>query len=358
MRPYLRAALTAGAVLAAVAVGVAVRTLNVYGVFTDVTPAFAGQCTAIRGVVGPEDIAIDEKTRLAFVSALDRYAMAKGKPSPQDGIYVLPLDGPAHLTKLAGAPADFHPHGISLLRDAGGLVLQVISHHTDGTSGIEIFDVSAPSGGPVRLIHIGDVESRELSSPNAIAAVDRERFYVVNDHGSTTAFGRWLEDLLVLPRANLLYFDGMVFRVVAQHLAYPAGLALSPDGRYLYATEINARRIDTFARQPVSGSLDQAGTLDIPSGVDNLRFDAKGQLWVGSHPKNIAMNAFRSDPSRPAPSEIFKVTLANDIPQSAQVVYSDMGTQIGGSSVAAVSGTRMLIGSPLDNHVLDCVMGR
>ncbi|MEJ0043935.1 MAG: SMP-30/gluconolactonase/LRE family protein [Rhizomicrobium sp.] len=232
-----------------------------------------------------------------------------------------------------------------------------ISHHTDGTSGVATFEVPPPAGGTTRLIEIGDVESRELSTPNAIAAVDRERFYVVNDHGSTTAFGRWLEDLLVLPRANLLYFDGTVFRVVAQHLAYPAGLALSPDGRYLYATEINARRIDTFARQPVSGALDQAGTLDIPSGVDNLRFDAKGGLWVGSHPKNIAMNAFRSDPSKPAPSEIFKIALANDIPQSATLVYADLGKQIGGSSVAAVSGDRMLIGSPLDNHILDCRLG-
>src|SRR6185437_14190447 len=52
-----------------------------------------------------------------------------------------------------------------------------------------------------------------------IAAVDRERFYIANDHGSTTALGRALDDYLVLPRANLLYFDGTVFRAVAQHMA-------------------------------------------------------------------------------------------------------------------------------------------
>ncbi|MEI9990007.1 MAG: SMP-30/gluconolactonase/LRE family protein [Rhizomicrobium sp.] len=352
MRPYVRAALTAAAVLAAVAIGFVVRTLNAYGVFTDVTPGFAGQCAAIGGIAGTEDIAIDAQSRLAFISATDRRALARGTPSPRDGIYVLPLDGPAHPTKLAGAPADFHPHGISLVRDAGGLALLAIDHHKDGTSSVEVFEV--PASGPVKLSEIGDIESRELSSPNAIAAVDRDHFYIANDHGSATAFGRALEDLLVLPRADILYFDGMVFRVVAQHLAYPSGLALSPDGHFLYATETNARRLDAFTRQPVSGSLDQAGTLDIPSGVDNLRFDAKGTLWVGSHPKGLAMAAFRDDPSRPAPSEIFRVTLANGIPQSARAVYTDLGKQIGGASVAAVSGDRMLIGSPLDGHLLDC----
>ena len=352
MRPIVRAAVTAGAVLAAVAIGVVVRSLNAYGVFTDVTPGFAGQCTAIRGVEGPEDIAIDRTSGLAFISAMDRRAFRAGRASAQDGIYVLPLNGSARLTKLSGTPPDFHPHGITLVRDAGGLVLVAIGHRKDGSSNVEIFEI--PAGGPPRLAEIGDVESRELSNPNAIVALDRERFYVANDHGSTTAFGRTLEDLLVLPRADIVYFDGMVFRVVAQHLAYASGLALSPDGRFLYATETNARRLDTFSRQPVSGALDQSSTLDIPSGVDNLRVDDKGNLWIGSHPKGLAMAAFRGDPTKPAPSEVFEATLASGIPQSATPVFVDDGKKIGGSSVAAVSGNRMLIGAPLDDHILDC----
>ncbi len=133
-----------------------------------------------------------------------------------------------------------------------------------------------------------------------------------------------------------------------------AGLALSPDGNFLYATETVARRLDTFSRQPVSGALEEAGRLDIPSGLDNLRFDAHGALWIGSHPKGLAMATFSSDRSKPAPSEVFKVTLAGGIPQSAAPVFADDGQKIGGSSVAAVDGNRMLIGSPLDDHMLDC----
>ncbi|HJW40048.1 MAG TPA: SMP-30/gluconolactonase/LRE family protein [Rhizomicrobium sp.] len=353
MRPVARAATTAGAILIAVLIAAILRTLYIYGVFTSVTPGFAGNCAAIAGVAGPEDIAIDEKSRLAFVSAFDRRARAGGRSAPQDGIYVLSLDHPDRLTKLAGTPDDFHPHGISLLRDADGLVLMAINHRKDGTNSVEIFDVSAANSA-VALHQTGTIESRELVSLNAIAAVDRERFYIANDHGSTTAFGRALDDYLVLPRANLLYFDGTVLRVVAQHLAFPSGLALSPDGHFLYATEANARRLDIFARQPVSGTLDEAGTLAIPSNLDNLRFDSSGNLWVGSHPKALAMVAFRADRKKPAPSEIFKVTLTNGVPQLAEAVYTNNGEQIGGSSVAAVSGKTMLIGSPLDDHILAC----
>jgi arylesterase/paraoxonase len=350
MRPYLRAAVTAGAVLTAVAVGFGVRALNAYGVFTDTAPGFAGTCTSIGGVEGPEDIAIDAPSRRAYVSALDRRAMAGGKPSAKDGLYVLPLDGAPHLTRLAGTPADFHPHGISLVRDAEGLVLMAINHRSDHTNAVEIFAVAADG----TLRQTGSVTGGQLVSPNAIAAIDADHFYVANDHGSTTALGRTLEDLMVLPRANIVYFDGLVFRAVAEHMAFASGLALSPDGHFLYATETLARRIDTFARQPVSGALDEAGRLDIPSGVDNLRRDANGNLWVGSHPKALAMAAFRDDPAKPAPSDVFKVTLAGGVPQSATAVFVDDGKRIGGSSVAAVDGRTLLIGSPLDYHILDC----
>jgi len=354
MRPILRAAVTAGAVLAAVVVGFGVRTLNAYGVFTDVTPGFAGTCSAVAGVEGPEDIAIDATSHRAFVSALDRRAMARGKPSAQDGLYVLSLDGTPHLTKLSGTPKDFHPHGISLMRDANGLVLMAINHRSDHTNAIEIFEVAADG----TLHQSGSITGGQLVAPNAIVALDRDRFYVANDHGSTTGFGRQFEDLFILPRANILYFDGLVFRIVANHMAFASGLALSPDGNFLYATETIARRLDTFSRQPVSGALEEAGRLDIPSGVDNLRRDANGNLWIGSHPKAFAMAAFRADPSKPAPSEVFRVTLAGGIPQSATPVFTDDGKKIGGSSVAAVDGNRMLIGSPLDDHILDCATAR
>ncbi len=214
MRPVVRAAISAGSVVLVGLLAVGFRTLNAYGVFTDVTPGFAGSCTAIAGVRGPEDIVIDAPSGLAFISAMDRRAFAAGKPSPQDGLFLLRPSATA-VSKLSGAPKDFHPHGISLVRDANGrLTLLAINHRADGSNSIEVFDVVTDSSA-VSLRQTGSITSGQLVSPNAIAAVDGDHFYVVNDHGSSTAFGRTLEDLLLLPRADLLYFDGMVFHVVA-----------------------------------------------------------------------------------------------------------------------------------------------
>jgi arylesterase/paraoxonase len=376
MKSLARALLTAGTVIVAAGIGVVARTLDIYGAFTSVpSHPLAGQCTAITGIQGPEDIAIDFPSKLAFISAFDRRAAAAHKWSSQDGIYATSLTSaevftPAAkrgtlkvtftleknvasraMTRLAGTPADFHPHGISLYRDANGLVLMAINHHADGTSSVEAFDVKI-AGDTVSLSETGNIESRELVAPNAIVALDRARFFVTNDHGSTTATGKMLEDVLILPRANVLFFDGMVFRPAADHLAFPSGLAISPDGHRLYVTEANARRLDTFALNPESGQLEQQGTLDIATNLDNVRFDDHGTLWLGSHPKGLAMVAYSRDPKQPAPSEIFKIGMNAGIPQSADLVYA--GTDIGGSSVAAVMGDRMLTGGPLSDRVLDC----
>jgi len=68
------------------------------------------------------------------------------------------------------------------------------------------------------------------------------------------------------------------------------------------------------------------------------------------------MGAFFADPSKPAPSEVFRVALSDGLPQAAALVYGDLGQGIGGASVAAVMGQRLLIGSPLDAKILDCTM--
>ncbi|HEY0105973.1 MAG TPA: SMP-30/gluconolactonase/LRE family protein [Rhizomicrobium sp.] len=355
MRPAARSALTAAILVAVLVVGAAVRTLIAYGVFTAVTPGFGGRCTAIATPPGPQDIAVDEKSGLAFVSVFDRRALAAHRPSAKDGLYALALKGPSTPVRLAGTPAGFHPHGISLARTADGkLALLAINRRADGTSAIAVFDVATSPA--VKLTETGSIAGAELTSPGAVAAVDAAHFYVANEHGGTTAFGRWLDDILLLPRANILYFDGNVFQIVAKGLAHPSGLALSPDGHFLYAAETYARRLDAFTRSPISGVIQPVGALDIPSGLDGLRFDPAGDLWVAGHPKAFAMAAYRTDPARPAPSQIFKVTLANGIPIRAAAFYANLGGEIGGASVAAVSGNRLLIGAPLDDHILDCRM--
>jgi len=354
---WYRIAATAGAVLTVAILAGAARLTESHGVFTKVVPGFAGSCRPIKSATGPEDIAIDAKDKVAFVSATDRPARSNRKPSAGDGLYSYAYAEPGALpVKLSGTPHDFHPHGISLFRAPdGGLTLMAINHRMDGSNTVDIFSVDIDKGA-VQLTEVGSIGGADLASPNDLAAVDEDRFYIVNDHTSKTALGRWLDDTLVLPRTNVLYFDGIKFVEVANGLNFPSGAALSPDGRYLYVTESYPRTLLTFERNTFTGQLKQVNALAIASNLDNADVAADGSIWVGSHPKAFAMAAFREDPSKPAPSEIFRASVTDGIPQSAALVYANMGQEIGGSSVGAVADGRLLIGSPFDDKILNCTL--
>jgi arylesterase/paraoxonase len=352
---WYRVAATAGAVLIVAILAGAARLTESHGVFTKVVPGFAGSCQPVKSATGPEDIAIDAKDKIAFVSATDRSARNKGKPSSGDGLYSYAYAQPGAVpVKLSGTPRDFHPHGISLFRASdGGLTLMAINHRLDGSNTVDIFSVDIDKGA-AELTEVGSIGGAVLASPNDLAAVDDDRFYVVNDHTSKTEFGRWLDDTLVLPRADILYFDGIKFVEVANGLNYPNGAALSADGRYLYVTEAYPRTLLTFERNTFTGQLKQVNALAMASNLDNADVAADGSIWVGSHPKAFAMAAFREDPSKPAPSEIFRVSVKDGIPQGAKLVYANMGAEIGGSSVGAAADGRLLIGSPYDDKILNC----
>lgn len=354
MKPVKRIAIMLGAAVAIGAAGLVLRALIAGGTFTRVTPGFAGTCRTLSGVVGAEDIEIDPMDRLVFLSVSDRRASST-KPSSTDGIYTLPLDRPDRgFTRLAGVPAAFHPHGISLFRAAdGSLTLMAVNHLSPGHSAVDIFDVPVADG-KATLNEIGDIRSDKLISPNDVAAVGKERFYVTNDHGSRTKLGVTLENYLLLPRADVLYFDGSVFTEAAQGLVFANGIALSPDGAHVYVAETTARRVRTFGRDMFSGRLMPENTLALPSGPDNIDVDERGDLWIAGHPKLFAVVAYASDPSAPSPSQILHARVAGGIPQEAIAVYTDLGGNIGAASVGAVAKNRLFIGSIFDAKILDC----
>jgi arylesterase/paraoxonase len=352
MMPIRRIAITAAAVMLAGVAALAARTLIMGGMFADVTPGFSGTCKTLKGIVGAEDIAVDRDSGLVFLSASDRRA---DPPSRADGIYTLSLAHPeSGIVRLAGAPADFHPHGISLFRAAdGSLTLMAVNHVSPGRSAIDIFDV-ATGNGAARLKEIGDIESDKLVSPNDVAAVGKQQFYVTNDHGSRTPLGVTLENYLMLPRADVLYFDGIVFKEVANNLVFANGIALSPDGNHLYVAETTARRLQTFARDAFSGRLTAENTLALPSGPDNIDVDAKGDLWVATHTKLFGVLNYAKDPSKPSPSEIYRVDVDRSIPRSVTPVYANLGQEIGAASVGTSADGHLFIGSIFDPKILDC----
>jgi len=64
--------------------------------------------------------------------------------------------------------------------------------------------------------------------------------------------------------------------------------------------------------------------------------------------------AFNADPAKRAPSQLFRVSLLNGVPQESEQAYGNDGSQLAGASAGVAIGQRLLIGSSLDNKLLDC----
>jgi hypothetical protein len=307
---WYRMAMTALALLLVLLLAASYRYLVSRGVFTAVQSAPL-VCRVFP--VATNAIAVDTAAGLAILAA-------------PDGLYAYAYERPgARPEKLAGAPPDFHPQALALYRAPGGVAtLYAVNRRATGYSVVS-FRLT-PADGKLKLQEKSSIGGRILNEPAAIAAVDDLRFYVTNRHASRTALGRWLDDSFLLPRANVLYFDGMLFREVATRLNSPSGVALSPDGGRLVVGEAYPRRLVTFQRNPFSGALDDAAALPLKAGPGPLA-TAGGSLIVATAPKAGS-------------GAVYRVSLKE--PQTVVPLYASREENI---AAAVQASGRLLIGT-------------
>jgi arylesterase/paraoxonase len=350
-------------VVCALLVGYVLYLANAAGEFRSLANQPYGQCRPIPGMPGSEDITIHPDGRFAFISSDDRRAVINGNPTP-GAIFRYDLDAasttPVNLTP--DADLRFRPHGISLYVGTDGReTLFVVNHPGESLFGapetdnsgplhtVEVFDVQGDT-----LIHRQTHADAALISPNDVVAVDHERFYVTNDHGTGPGALRQLEDYLRLPWANVLYFNGDTFAEVAGGLSYANGINVSANGRELYVAEVSRNRIQVFQRNPTSGSLSLQQTLDVGFGADNIEIDPDtGDLWVGGHPRLLTFVRHAADANVNSPSQVVRVRPGN-FGYQVSTEFMDTGELISGASVGAWRDGRLLIGSVFEDHILDC----
>lgn len=320
--------------------------------FYPIDPHFSGQCETVTGVTGAEDITIDHTNQFAYISADDRRASMANKPVT-GGIYGLDLTDPNARPVLLTHhfSEDFHPHGIYLYRDnTGNNSLFVINHRNGGEQQIEIFDIKNVN----EMIHRQTISYPELISPNDIVAISPTQFYATNDHGYPPGhLMQTFEDYLGLPLSTVSYFDGKKGRIVAEGLKFSNGIAITDDLKTLYVAEILSRRINVYDRDISDGSLSKRGEISVDSGADNLEWDDVGNLWVGAHPKPLDFAAHAKDKTKLSPSQILKIDVKGEQPEFSEI-YLSAGEDISASTVGAVSGDLLLIGSVFESHILKC----
>ncbi|HMB07975.1 MAG TPA: SMP-30/gluconolactonase/LRE family protein [Isosphaeraceae bacterium] len=321
-------------------------------------------------IPAPEDITIDHAAGVAFVSSQRRRDEKTGKiltrPEDQPGGAIVALDlRGEQVTKRLLMDQDalgfpFHPHGLSLFCGTNGeRRLLVINHRGSDDHAVEAFDVE---GG--RLRHAGTVRDREhLIGPNDLVALDGDRFYVTNDHGTRRALLQLLESGAALPWSTVVFYDGGRFHTVAKRIEMANGIALDHARRRLYVAAFRSKRIYDYAwdaGDPARELIDPA-VIDLPGCPDNLEWDEDGNLWIGADPSfvKVLLYFFFEHLMPTAPSLVLCLRFdGGNQPRVESVFRDETGDTISASSVAAVHGRgtvrRLLIGVPIDNHLLDC----
>ncbi len=353
------------AVLVVLGIGLGLRIATNAGAFDELSETGTDQCRVLAGVTGAEDIAVDRATGWAFVSATDRRAVMAGEPVRGD-IFALRVDAPdAGFTVLTQeAPADFRPHGISLLSNADGVVthLFAVSHPQGGGHVVEIFAVE--SGETPMLRHQRSVRDPFIRTPNDVVAVGPEAFYITNDHRYADGPMRVLEELLQWDATDVVYFDGEAARIAARDLTYANGIALSPDGAMLYVAELGDGVVRVYDRNAETGALfprgealedQRPGIIPIGTGIDNIDVDAQGALWIAAHPRLLDFLAHAADADNLSPTRVTRTVMDPQTGQGrTEEIYLDFGDQISGGSVAVAHDGRLLIGSVFEPKIVLC----
>lgn len=319
----------------------------VAGELKTLAPHFAGECVAVQGATGAEDIVIHHGAGVAFVSAADRRAMLAGR-SPHGAIYLYDLADPQHRLRnlTPDASADFSPHGVSLYVGPDGRATLLVVNHERMHHTVEVYDWDGQA-----LSHRKTIADPMMVSPNDVHALDHERFFVTNDHANPPGFARTIEEYFRREISNVLYYDGSRFREAASGIGLPNGVNASPDGRTLYVASTITGSIRVFDLDAPKGTISPKGRIELGSGPDNIDVDTDGRLWVACHPKLLTFVRHVSDPAVLAPSQVFRIDPAGG---KVEEMFLDLGSAISASSVAAFHHGRMLVGTVFDPKFLDC----
>jgi arylesterase / paraoxonase len=323
-------------------------TMSWTGELSSLRPHFDGTCDSVEGIVGAEDIVIDQQQQIAYISSHDRRAKESF-----GAIWMMPVGAPhdARAMKMTGYDAPlFSPHGIDLWTNSDGTRnLFVVEHGDWSQSRIVIFRVEEDT-----LVFERAITDPLIRRPNDVAAAGQNAFYVTNDLGA--AYGSSAEFTEVLFRqkkGNLVYFDGNTASIAADKLGYANGVALSNDGKSVYVSAVIDQSVRFYARNADTGALSLYDEINLHSGVDNIDVDADGILWVAAHPKLLTFSKHAKNAEVRSPSQIIRI---DPKAKTLREVYLSAGDPLSAASVAAHTGNTLLLGGVFDPRVLVCTM--
>lgn len=256
-------------------------------------------------------------------------------PSPHGALWFYNIsDASARPRRISleGYPEghDFHPLGLDIYPsqpDEPYSNLFVVNHARHNST-IEQFALSWHR--PDRARWVRTISGPDLVAPNALALTSPTSFYLTHDHRFTRRLpgllGKVLpiaESVLALPLAWATHVtlgdaeaassaassDRTTTVVVASHIPFANGVAISPDGAQVAIASTTLCEIQFYARDAATQALSLRARVPMPFAADNIMFDSRGALVVAGHPHFQALVAVADDRiGARAPSWVVSIT--------------------------------------------------
>lgn len=324
-------------------------------------------------VFGPEDVAIDPLTGLAYISSQSRRRGLGERSSsgPRGAIFALDLNGVCSATDPQAAPinltdnipfiADFHPLGIDLFVAEDGSARLFVINRALGGSRVEVFDVNRNTA---ELRHVRTIgPDSALTDPNDIAALSLDEFYLTNEHASETPSRILMEEVFGLRGGSVVY--GVVsgqgpwtLKVVAKGFSLLSGIAVDSATvpPTVYVAPFWANKVFIYQADATGELTRTDAEIDLPGGADNLTLDKRGSMWIGACPEPRAAMGYFAGWRDVAPSLVLRIPNPKAQNPVVERIFVDDGTLISAASVAACyerEGLRRLtIGAPWHDRLL------
>jgi arylesterase/paraoxonase len=317
------------------------------GGFRKVSVTSPGPCYEIKGIIGAEDIDIDNKLNLAFISSYDRRKERGGGISTY-GFSDRRIETYTFSDELGG---DFYPHGLDLfIDDKEQRFLFVVNHRKDNDT-IEVFKYL---GG--NLSHIDTLKHDTFKNINDIVVTSSTSFYFTVDHRFSSGLAQSMENYLRIPGGSVNYFNKGDVVQVDGDILFANGISLSTDSKKLYVASMLGKSILVYEQLEGNSTMVFRESIPLDFGPDNIHVGEDGYMWIAGHPDLIALDRYRQNNVNKSPSYVYGWQTENR-DAMPEAVFSDVGDRLSASSVAVPLGDKLLIGSVYDDHILQCELG-
>jgi hypothetical protein len=249
--------------------------------------------------------------------------------------------------KLAGTPPDFHPSALGVGYNADGSPsLTTVNRHKDGAISVEVYNVLYDDKG-ASLSYQSSVQGQLARRAQGIASLGGGRLFLACNPTRSEAMA-WADRWLQIGRADVLFFNGQLFRPAVNGLSDPSAVAVSPDGQRLFIAARGERRLIALSRDLFTGTLTEQDSISLPMRPERISIDRNGGVWVAG-PTRL--------PSLSGASTVVRAVIGSDGKLASQdAVYADDGEGIKAATAAVKTDGHLFIGSSHDDKLLDCVV--